>query len=73
MTLNRNFRDIEQDMLIHGLHMQEYDYIIHNLDKIDSEEFQKKYNYFFRVRRGSEWREAYYKIFQEIYNDNKKH
>lgn len=72
MTFDSNFKDIEQDMLIHGLHIKEYDYIINNVDKIESKKFQTTFNYFFKVRRNKEWRRIYYELFQEVYQDSSK-
>ena len=72
VDLSGSFKNIEQEMLITGLHLDDYDYIINNLDKIDSKEFQTKFDYFFKVRKNEDWRKIYFDLFDEVYHDKSK-
>lgn len=48
--------------------IEKYAYILKNINKIDvssSQEFQKAYNYFFKVRKNKEWRERYYELMEK--------
>lgn len=47
--------------------LKEYEYIMKNHKNTDISkdlEFQRRYNYFYGVRRNAEWRENYYQIFE---------
>ena len=40
----------------------------HKTNVFEDREFQKKFNHFYRVRRGSEWQEKFYRILEESKN-----
>ncbi len=39
-----------------------------NVDVSKDEDFQRKFNHFYRVRRNEEWRSSYYDLFESIKN-----
>lgn len=54
------------DLFIKSLELDTYEYIMHQAYKTNvahDEDFQKKFNHFYRIRRDSNWREKYYEIF----------
>ena len=45
-----------------------YDYIIRQIRQTDisaDDSFQRKFTYFYKIRRKAEWRKAYYELFEE--------
>lgn len=56
-----------QDILIRSLELDTYEYIMNQAYKANiarDNDFQKKFNHFYRIRRDSKWREKYYEIFE---------
>ena len=56
-----------RDLLIKSLELDTYAYIMNQAYKTNvarDEDFQKKFNHFYRIRRDSNWREKYYEIFE---------
>ena len=65
MRINPN-KDIE-DRLAASFGLEQYGYIISQWKTVDvsaDEDFQTKFNGYYRVRRNAEWRECYYALFQ---------
>lgn len=56
-------------MLVSGMRLPDYRYIMENLNTMAvsaNEEFQKRYNGFYKVRRNAAWREKYYICFEKF-------
>ena len=57
--------------IIKSLNLEDYCYLIDNVHFVDVSKdlyFQRKFNYFYKVRRGNEWRNEYYSVFQSVKN-----
>lgn len=51
-----------------GLGLDGYEYIMENVWKTDvskDKDFQRRYNYFYKVRRNQDWRDGFYRVFEE--------
>lgn len=74
----KNLFDINTDILKRptakkDFRIEKYAYIIKSINNIDvtkSPEFQKTYNYFFKVRKNEEWRKIYYDLMETAKKGN---
>ena len=57
-----NATEILQACMAHGLGLDRYADIMQNADP-SSDDFQKLFNGYYRVRRNDEWRKSYYTLF----------
>ena len=51
-----------------GTHLPCYAYIMTQFDQVNvstDTKFQKKYDFFYRVRRNVTWRKEYYQVFEQ--------
>ena len=65
MKINPN--KVIEDRLAASFGLEQYGYIISQWKTVDvsaDEDFQTKFNGYYRVRRNAEWRECYYALFQ---------
>ena len=65
MRINSN--KVIEDRLAASFGLEQYGYIISQWKTVDvsaDEDFQTKFNGYYRVRRNAEWRECYYALFQ---------
>jgi hypothetical protein len=57
-----------EEALAHSLGLDDYRYIMDRSAKVDisiDQDFQRRFNHFYRVRRNKVWRDKYYQIFEE--------
>lgn len=67
MNMKINPNKVIEDRLAASFGLEQYGYIISqwkNVDVSADEDFQTKFNGYYRVRRNAEWRECYYTLFQ---------
>ncbi len=63
-----NAKSTLEKVLAESLGLPEYEYIMKNVHKTDvsrDENFQRKFNHFYKVRRNEKWRKKYYEIFEK--------
>ncbi len=61
--MDYSFDNFQKNSIIMSLSLNNYYYIINNIDKCNTTEFQKKFNAFYKIRRGESWRKKYYNFF----------
>ena len=67
MNMRINPNKVIEDRLAASFGLEQYGYIISQWKTVDvsaDEDFQTKFNGYYRVRRNAEWREFYYALFQ---------
>ena len=67
MNMRINPNKVIEDRLAASFGLEQYGYIISQWKTVDvsaDEDFQTKFNGYYRVRRNAEWRECYYALFQ---------
>lgn len=72
--MNYSFQNFQKNAIIRFLALDKYNYIKDNLYKCDvskDNEFQTRFNAFYRVRRDEKWRKIFYSYFEEIKNNKK--
>lgn len=73
--ININAADIIYNFLVKSFGLKTYDDIQNTFNKVDvssDKNFQKKFNGFYKVRRGDNWRKDYYDIFEKVKKDPSK-
>lgn len=65
-----NAHELLQEKLARSLGLDGYAAIMQGKDDIDSPDFQRKFNGFYRVRRNGEWRTIYYDLFKKARNQH---
>lgn len=74
MNIEFKFEEIQKNWVVNYLGLKDYIYIIRELKKVDVStdvKYQRKFNYFYKVRRNKSWRKNYYKFLQDNKaNDN---
>lgn len=66
---------IISNFLVKSFGLKTYDEIQNTFNKVDvssDKNFQKKFNGFYKVRRGDNWRKDYYDIFEKVKKDPSK-
>ena len=69
--MNYSFDNFQKNAIIKFLALDKYNYIKDNLYKCDvskDNEFQTRFNAFYKVRRDDKWRNIFYNYFEEIKN-----
>ena len=67
MNMRINPNKVIEDRLAASFGLEQYGYIISQWKTVDvsaDEDFQTKFNGYYRVQRNAEWRECYYALFQ---------
>lgn len=73
MNIEFKFEEIQKNWVVNYLGLKDYIYIIRELKKVDvstDAKYQRKFNYFYKVRRNKSWRKTYYKFLQDNKNND---
>lgn len=71
--INMNPSEIIHNRLVESFGLKTYEEIQDTFNKVDvstDKDFQKKFNGFYKVRKGPAWRKDYYDLFEEVKNDH---
>ncbi len=69
--MDYSFKSFQRNSIIRFLALDSYNYLKENVYKSDiskDNEFQTKFNSFYRVRRDEKWRKIFYEYFESIKN-----
>ena len=69
MEIEFDVKQVFQDRLASSMGLDKYQYIMNNVRRVNistNADFQRTFNGFYIVRRNEDWRDIYYKLFEEI-------
>ena len=70
--MNINTNTLIENLISQNFALNKYKQIIEDVKRVDvskDKEYQKVYNYFYKVRRNEQWRKVYYNIFEKSKNN----
>lgn len=69
MEIEFDVKQVFQDRLASSMGLDKYQYIMNNVRRVNistNADFQRTFNGLYIVRRNEDWRDIYYKLFEEI-------